>query len=578
MAMKLIITDAGKNALKNAQRDGTTALRITSIALGNGRYTPLKSHTALEQEHHRLNTIAGSVAGPNTLHITVRDESKEEYGAFELGLITDKGILFAIYSQQKIIIEKASSSTLLLSIDIELTDVNTDNISFGNTNFVNPPATQETRGVISLTTEDEAKRGSDDAKAITAKTLKTTLDWRLRTAENLGTAAQKNVEDFDSAGSANNAWQHAENAMRHRGRVSFTQDWSIINKTGIYTVVPGDGGRNDSTPDTNYFYGVLTVHNDDDNITRQEYTSHQGRIHVRMKWGGNDFSPWADIWGTHNINEMKNAIGIYGKNAAYDSPGLLSLSHWDIQDVSGIESKAASEKHAKQAWLHAESGHRFRRWISPTENWDKITQTGIYVVSENTGLRGIGAPPADYWWGMLIVDSDNYEMVTQTYFSHVGGRVFTRMRWGGKENNYQPWNEYLNSNSLAQKTYYLEAYDTLYVPSDTTLHSAEATVLVVPESGIYFLSGVIGAWGGGWNNSDIAHFWAAGFLRNGQHLTAETGAHNSVVGNHHASVPINGKFYLNKGDRITAGFYHHQGKPWDAVHLNSTLTLVKIGN
>lgn len=578
MTMKLIITNAGKNALKNIQKDGTNALRITHIALGNGRYTPLKHRTALEQEHHRLNTITGSIAGPNTLHVTVRDESDAEYSVHELGLITDSGIVFAVYSQQDVIIEKATSSTLLLSIDIELTDIDTSNISFGNTNFTNPPATKETRGVISLTTEEEAKYGSDEFKAITAKTLKTTLDWRLSTSDKLGSAAQKNIEDFDAAGSANIAWQHAERALRHRERISFEQDWNTLNRTGIYTVVPGNTERHPSTPNANYFYGILIIHNDDNKITRQEYTSHSGRTYYRMRWDGDSFDPWVSVWESGNIEDMKHAIGIYGDNAAYDTPGLLSLSQWDVKDVGGVACKAASEKHVKQAWQYADTAHRMRRWVTPTENWNKIIQTGTYVVCENHGTRGVGAPPADYWWGILIVDSDNNEMISQTYFSHKGGRIFTRMRWGGKEDNFEPWNEYLNSNTLAQNTFYLEAKQNFQVPSDNTLHSAEATALTVPENGAYFLSGVIDAWGGGWNNSDIAHYWAAGFLRNGQRLTAETGAYNSPTGNHHANVPVSGKFYLNKGDRITAGFYHSQGKPWDAVHLNSTLTLIKIGS
>ena len=223
-SMKLVVTNAGRDALKNAAGNGTNALMIESVVLGNGRYTPDPGQSWIREEHHRLKTIAGTVTGSRSLHVTVRDESRERYSVFELGLVTSTGVLFAVYSQNDVIIEKAPGSTLLLSLDIELKDIDVKQIAFGDTSFINPAASTDIQGVVELATDDEARAGVDSIRAITPVSLHCVINDKLN---KLGSASSKNIEYFELNGEAEKAKEDAIKASTLRDssrRVGFVND------------------------------------------------------------------------------------------------------------------------------------------------------------------------------------------------------------------------------------------------------------------------------------------------------------------------------------------------------------------
>ena len=109
--------------------------------------------------------------GDNVIHLAARDDSTEAYTVYEVGLYTASGTLFAVCSQTVPIIQKASQSQALLAIDLAVTDFSADSIAFGDTNFLNPPATTTTLGVVELATNEETIAGTDGTRAVTPNSL-----------------------------------------------------------------------------------------------------------------------------------------------------------------------------------------------------------------------------------------------------------------------------------------------------------------------------------------------------------------------------------------------------------------------
>lgn len=194
--IKVVITDAGLDEIVAASQAGTDTVLITEIGYGTGQYTATGSQTALQAEFKRLTSIAGGAVDGNTIHCSARDDSYDAYTVYEVGLYTDKGTLFAVYSQNTPILQKAAASKSLLAIDIKVTDFSADTVIFGDTNFLNPPATTETLGVVELATSAETITGTDDTRAITpaalsARTATTGRTGLIRLATNSEVAAGK---------------------------------------------------------------------------------------------------------------------------------------------------------------------------------------------------------------------------------------------------------------------------------------------------------------------------------------------------------------------------------------------------
>jgi hypothetical protein len=92
------LTDAGLNAALDADANGLT-LSLTQIGIGSGQYAPLATRTALQAEIARYPLSGGDVE-PNskTLRFSAILESVTTQQAFEVGLFTSTGVLFAVAS------------------------------------------------------------------------------------------------------------------------------------------------------------------------------------------------------------------------------------------------------------------------------------------------------------------------------------------------------------------------------------------------------------------------------------------------------------------------------------------------
>lgn len=180
--LSFILTNQGIQALINAEADGTQEILLSHVGFGDGQYTPNASMTALQNEITRVSTVSGANVGDHIIHITAQDNSTKAYNIYEAGIYAtvsgqDDPILFAIYSKENAdpIIQKSSLSRAYLAFDLLISSDAVDQITFGDTNFLNPPATTETPGVAPLATQEEVNLGTNGTKIVTAATLKGAL-------------------------------------------------------------------------------------------------------------------------------------------------------------------------------------------------------------------------------------------------------------------------------------------------------------------------------------------------------------------------------------------------------------------
>lgn len=176
MASSMLITSAGLREVVNAEHDGTAPIKLTQIAFGTGKYVPSAERTSLEEEFKRFDAISGGAVGDNVLHVSARDASSETYVVYEIGLFTESGTLFAVCSDEMPLIQKSARSQALLSIDMAVVGFSAESIVLGDTNFLNPPATTTTAGVVYLASDSDIEEGTSISKVVTAKALKNALD------------------------------------------------------------------------------------------------------------------------------------------------------------------------------------------------------------------------------------------------------------------------------------------------------------------------------------------------------------------------------------------------------------------
>lgn len=170
------ITDAGRQAIINASNTGTEKVEIKSVGIGSSYYITSPEQTDIHDEIKRITSIGGAVISPDTIHVSAKDDSPDEYVVHTVGLYTDKNILFAVYSRRMPITNKSSATVMLISSDITFKSLDTANITFGDVVFINPPASESVVGVSRFATAEEVEEGLDPAIAVSAKRLKGELD------------------------------------------------------------------------------------------------------------------------------------------------------------------------------------------------------------------------------------------------------------------------------------------------------------------------------------------------------------------------------------------------------------------
>lgn len=173
-ALILTMTTAGLGRFTAAQGDAGVDLTVTQVGLTAASFVAAPSLTALPGEFRRIFTVSGKTVADNIVHMTVQDDAAVTYAVRGFGLYLADGTLFATYSQPAVLMEKSIGSMLALAIDIAFPQANADNIRFGSTDFLNPPATTEVKGVVELATLEEADAG-DGTRVTTGSIVKTMI-------------------------------------------------------------------------------------------------------------------------------------------------------------------------------------------------------------------------------------------------------------------------------------------------------------------------------------------------------------------------------------------------------------------
>lgn len=222
-ALTLVMTTLGLERFTAAQLDDDVDLTISEVGVTPDTFVVAPTLTAVPGEARRIDTISGEQVGDNIVHLLVRDEAALSYTVRGFGLYLADGTLFAVYGQDDPIVEKSAQSTVLLAIDIAFPTGDISDLQFGDTNFLNPPATTASKGVVELATPAEATAGVDEERAVTPMALQAAID-----------AA---VAAYDAIGTVKLWWGAAEDVA---------YGWAICNGQ---TVARSDGAGDITTPD-----------------------------------------------------------------------------------------------------------------------------------------------------------------------------------------------------------------------------------------------------------------------------------------------------------------------------------------
>jgi hypothetical protein len=133
------ITDAGRAAMIDPVGGGTRAVTIAAAGLSQTDFVAAPTLEALPGEFKRVPTVSGQTVAPDTVHLTLRDDSADTYALRGFGLYLSDGTLFAVHCEPDPILEKASFATLLLAFDWTLAASDAAAITFGDTSFLNRP-------------------------------------------------------------------------------------------------------------------------------------------------------------------------------------------------------------------------------------------------------------------------------------------------------------------------------------------------------------------------------------------------------------------------------------------------------
>lgn len=168
MSIQATTTTAGRQAILDAIAGGST-ITVASLVLAGLNQTANASTTSLASVVATLDAT-GSVrpAGSgHALHVTAKDDSAASYSIRAFALQLSTGDYLMVYSQSGAIATKASGSSLHFALDLTIDADTAATVTFGDTDFELPAASETTAGVVELATNAEVNTGTDALRAVT---------------------------------------------------------------------------------------------------------------------------------------------------------------------------------------------------------------------------------------------------------------------------------------------------------------------------------------------------------------------------------------------------------------------------
>jgi len=166
-AIGLTITTAGLTRFTQAQEGEPVDLTVSTVAYGGQPFVVAPTLTAVPGEIKRIATIAGEVLDDSIVHLIIRDDTADTYQVYGLGLYLADGTLFAVFGQETPMLEKSSQTALIAALDLKFPAVDVSSISFGDSSFVNPPASEDTKGIAAIASQPMVDAGTDDETIVT---------------------------------------------------------------------------------------------------------------------------------------------------------------------------------------------------------------------------------------------------------------------------------------------------------------------------------------------------------------------------------------------------------------------------
>ncbi len=199
MSLPIVITNAGLAKLPNPDGTGTSSLTIAGVGVSATAITPDPTMVALPGELSRVTTISGTDVTPNTIHLVMQDSSAAVYAMLSFALYLADGTLFAIYGQATPILNKTASTVALLAVDIQFEQAVAGSVTFGNTSFNNPPASQASAGVVQLATLAQSQAGVDAVDVLTPFTaINAVVQWLDGKIVNFGRLLRAGFQVWDA--------------------------------------------------------------------------------------------------------------------------------------------------------------------------------------------------------------------------------------------------------------------------------------------------------------------------------------------------------------------------------------------
>lgn len=221
MSMTVVVTDIGRAAVAEG-------IVITQVGLSASTFEATAAMTALPGEFKRLDSVSGQQVSEDKIHVSMRDSSDDSFSVRSIAFYTNAGDLFALYSQPDLIIEKAPVISLFIAVDVSFSSIDVANISFGNTDFLLPPASTTTPGITKL---NSATNSTAEDEAATPKAVN---DVR-QAAANAQQAAQ------NAASAADAAQQSADESIKGNAQLIWSGSQNVVIFNDISGGFPGDG-------------------------------------------------------------------------------------------------------------------------------------------------------------------------------------------------------------------------------------------------------------------------------------------------------------------------------------------------